>query len=688
MRPSSRFAVVCVILSLLLAQLACNLPIGKPAASQPQNITIQLSPLASQKVAPSSQEQTIAYTDQVKVVLPGGLLQAEDTLVISKPGNLPPAPSAARKLLGAYDISLGSQHELAQPLRLEISYDPKALKSGLSAADQLTAAFWDTDYNQWMTVPSTVDEQQHKIFITTDHLSLYAYFNWAVGYSVFPFGHFRIVYDKKEVVSIAGNYKPATAHGPSSEPDFVLDAGDFLETAYQNYQKAGYPVPDGEINVEIQSQDYSEYGTLSGIIHITTLAWPDQNLLRQDCAHELFHSVQLKALGISKYRNRQWWSDAAADYAADRIAYGANRTGKMGIDIKPKYLETAITSNANFHAYSTAHFISWLVDKQNVMSFKELFDATNAGENDVLATLKKLIDSPKPLGLHFSEFGLFFIFDAASPGPLNTVSAISTQIAAQADTLKPDSEPLEKAFSVNYFTAQLWAVQSTEEADLMIERRDQNNGAVWVVVQSGDTRGASQLVQPEIMNGSTTLHLSPGQYLYIMADNTTNPEPQNISVRISILNFPSGTFPLTLYADTGCDAGLEASGGYNNNSSILHNLPMVIKGKKFTLAYDKTTGAKHLVASGSGSLDQDGILVFNYDINYTITRTNSNGVETASGTLTLTWDPIRKQWAGPGSGPITVSHPADTKEMKSWYCNANITRAKIDTNSAFVDTDR
>jgi hypothetical protein len=689
-KTPSRFISLIVLITLLLSQFACSLPVKLPGKTQPENVTISLKSLVSQKVAPSEQEQSLAYEDKLNVVLPGGLLNQEDTLVISSLKNTPPPPSAMRKLMAAYDVSIGDQHTFDKTIRLEFNYDPKILKADIPASAQFTAAFWDTTQNIWVTVPSEVDENQHKIIVMTDHLSPYACFTWVAGYSLYPLGKFNIIYDKKKVEVAAGNYKSVVSRFSDDPPYFIQDIGDFLNAAYAGYQKAGFALPEGEINVEVGDYDASELGTLSGIIRITTLVWANTNELRQDCAHELFHAIQQKALGTTSYLSRHWWADATADYAADRVAYAPNSTGKMGIDIKPRYLGTTITSNEDYHAYNTSHFVGWLVDTQQVSSFKALWDATAEGGNDVLATLKKFIADPKPLGLHFSEFALFFIFDANSPGPRNKISAISTGIASQTDTLKPDTPELRQTFQVDYFTVRLWAIESAVDSDVIIERMDEGYGAVWVVVQDGDNRGAAQLQKPEEINGARpfSVHLKPGEYLYLMMDNTTDSESQAMDVRVTLSQYPIGVYTMNLTMDDGCDGSY--NGDYNNSSS-LHNIPVVINDKgKAAIDYDKTTGDKHLVATGSGSIDATGKLKLNFELAYTLTGTIGGepverGTETASGMVTAVWDPNLNQWVGTASGSLDANY-IPFNEGKGSSCSAGITKAKL--APGFVDVDR
>ena len=157
-----------------------------------------------------------------------------------------------------------------------------------------------------------------------------------------------------------------------------------------------------------------------------------------------------------------------------------------------------------------------------------------------------------------------------------------------------------------------------------------------------------------------------------------------------VLETYSGTGKLTmnLTMDGGCDA---VSGGNYNNNSSLHNIPVVITDKgKATIDYDKTTRDKHLVATGSGTIDLNGKLKLNFELLYTLKgtiggKTVERGSEKAQGMITAVWDPKTKQWAGMASGLVNSIY-LPFGEGKGSSCSAGIIKGKL--APGFVDTDR
>ena len=597
-------------LTILIAIPACSPGDKVLNNNDTAPVPLTLKELSTQEVSPSNSDQTLSYQDKLNIILPGGILPSSQTLIISEPTKKLPVTSKLRTLLGEYDISLGDQHQFDQNLLIEFSYDPKKLDSMIPASEQLTAGFWDNDNLVWVQVPSTVDETRNIISISTDHLSIYGFFSWAAGYSASSSDHFLAIYNEKAISSgPAGAYTAVSPHVRTGIPPYISDTLEFLESAYLVYSDAGYDLPAGQIDVEIADFAEFELRSLIGNIRISTINFADPNDLRQDTAHELFHAVQRQTLKIVNYLSRHWWMEATADYAADHIAWASQGgTGGMGSDLKPKYLEITLTSTSEIgnHAYATSHFINWLVETKGVMPFIDLWKLTVAGGNDVLKTLIDLIQTPAPFGVLFTDYASFFIFDPDSPDGKTT--NISKDIANLSSEFPEAAQPLRQTFDVGYYTAKLWAVNNTFERDVFIERLDGGVGMVTYVVFDGDTR--FDIMQEDfdtIRSGKpASVHLYEDDYLFILMDNTIDPAAQTFDIQISETAIPYGMFNMILVFDTGCDE--KYNGGYNSYSRLNSQIPVDIGEKAVTINYDKTTGDKHLVADGSGKVDDKGIL--------------------------------------------------------------------------------
>jgi hypothetical protein len=679
-------------LMILTPMLACNLIDSVLNRNNTDPIPLTLKELYSQTVSPSNSDQTISYQDKLNIILPSGVLSNSQTLTISEPTKKLPAPSKLRTLLGEYDISLGDQHQFDQNLLIEFSYDPKELDPKIPASEQLTAGYWDADNQVWVQVPSTVDETRNVISIPTDHLSMYGFFSWAAGYSASSSDHFLAIYNEKAISSgQAGAYTAVSPHVRTGIPPYISDTLEFLESAYLVYSDAGYDLPAGQIDVEIADFDTSELRSLVGNIRISTINFADPNDLRQDTAHELFHAVQRQTLGIVNYLSRHWWMEATADYAADHIAWASQGgTGGMGSDLKPKYLEITLTSTSEIgnHAYATSHFINWLVETKNVMSFKDLWKLTVAGGNDVLKTLIDSIQTPVPFGVLYTDYARFFIFDPASPDKKTT--NISVDIANISSEFPEAALPLRQTFEVGYYTAKLWAVKNTFERDVFIERLDGGFGMVSYVVFDGDTR--FDIMQEDfgtLRSGKpASVHLYEDDYLFILMDNTIDPAAQTFDIQISETAIPYGMFNMRLVFE-GCDD--KYNGGYNSYSRLNSQIPVDIGEKAVTIDYDKTTGDKHFVAEGSGKVDDKGILTLNYSMTFT-RQLSCNGIpcegtESGFGTFTGIWNSNLGMWEGKATGSVDVEYPntLGNSGNNSISCSASIIKSKI--TPGFNDPD-
>jgi len=672
---------------IIFPMLACSIPFLRGNNTSPSSSPISLRKVYSQAVAPSTSDQTLSYKDKLNIILPAGLLTSDQTLTISTLTTKLPAPSKLRKLQSVYDVSLGDQHQFDQNLLLEFNYDPNTLDPKKPASEQLSAGFWDNDNQAWVEVPASVDETRHVITISTNHLSIYGFFNWIAGYSASSSDHFTAIYNEKAIMSgQAAYYKANAPHIRTGMPPFISDILEFSETAYTAYKDAGYKLPSGKIEIEVADFDASELRSLVGNIRISTLSSAGASLLRQDCAHELFHAVQRETLGIVNYLSRHWWMEATADYAADHIAWAPGGTGEMGSDITPKYLETTIT-NADLvgnHAYSTSHFINWLVETKQVMSFKDLWNLTVNGSNNVLKTLNDSIQTPVPFGYLYTEFARFFVFDPASPD--KKTIAISKDIANRLSEFPEATKQLRETFPVDYYTAKLWAIESKFERDVRIERMDSNFGMLSYAVLEGDTRDDMVIQEPvSLIAGETAnVHLRDGDYLYILMDNTIDSTSQTFDVQVSETNTPAGIFNMRLGFDTSCDAAYAASNGtYNSYSRLNSEIPVEIKGNDVSINYDKTTGVKHFVAQGTGKIDAKGLMTLTYTLNYTLQEdcngTPCTGTESGFGTFTGSWNPNNNRWEGIGTGSIDVEYPNTMGKSgnNSLTCSASINKTRV-----------
>ncbi len=684
-----------LIIVVLASLLACQGPATETGSATDQGAAASKArsePLLTQELAPSAAEQTIAIGQQLSLTLPGGALAEAATLSVSQISRGAPAPPTSREALAVYEIGLGGQAEFDQALTLELAYDPDDLDPDAPADAQLTVAYYDEERGAWVTVPALVDEARHRLVVHTDHLSVWAYFRWMRGYETLYCGdHFVLAYDKEAVTtgssaSYAGPYaQPALALRPA----IISDVCNFLNTSYAAYKQAGFAMPEGRIKVVIGefADPYTE--AFTGVIHITLESWYDVNLLRQQAAHELFHVVQMHQLGTRTMDRRLWWMEATAEYASSEVAWAAiGGTGTMGGDIRPKYLELPIVSREDYHDYATAHFLAFLHTQIPTMTFKELWDAAAGGDNtlellDPVVTAK----SGAPLGLWYVRFAQHYVFDAISPMP--SVASLSGEVADKLSRFLVEKTEETHTLSVDYYASKIWAIENQKERDVTVERLGGEGGWVFATVVRGDDKLSPIVAGPLAVEVGKpiSLHLASGDRLFIQATNASGRSGIAFNLRVAETAIPSGMYTMYLKFDDGCDAHF--SGGYNSWAR-LNRFPVKIEGNQATVDYDKFTNGKHLVATGSGSIDAQGRLTLDMVVVFTREPCDEGPCpcgpdgciyrEHLTAQFVGEWVPNRNLWQGALTGSVQV----DRKDEFGFSCNAAPISATVEPG--FVDT--
>lgn len=217
---------------------------GTPGASaKPAPVEVKTGKPVRQAVSPGETTQSVAYKEQIRVILPGGSVQQAGELTISPVNSQLPEILAGMERLAAYEISLGEQKTFDRPITLEFAIDPAKLNEKLPPTLQAQAAYWDEEGKQWVAVPATVDAARKVAVVETTHLSIWSMVLWARGYEADPTTHFLFIYDKADVLNRTSNYTGQTGNAPSSIPPYIADLMDCLEQEYAVYAQEGYPLP-------------------------------------------------------------------------------------------------------------------------------------------------------------------------------------------------------------------------------------------------------------------------------------------------------------------------------------------------------------------------------------------------------------------------------------------------------------
>jgi len=320
--------------------------------------------LTTKTVQPMSTDQQVSWNNTVTVTVPGGLLTSSQPLTISSVDKLPADTFSGSTPLATYDISLGNMHEFNQYLTIELAYDSAKLQSDLPADQSIYAEWWDSTQNMWWRTESQVDTQRNVVDIKTDHLTPWRIVMVARGDRELRTDHFIVVFNDAEAPKIG-----SVVQNPLT---FAQNVGNYLEAAYHVYLAAGYevtPPASGERTWVIidQSAVESMTGTLSGDITLKS-QFRDENEVKQDTAHELFHTTHLRKVRVPTYVQSQWWAEACADYAATHIAW-PNLPGMA--QLSSDYMRSPLTTVDAIHEYETAQLIDYLVGQG--ISFNEMF---------------------------------------------------------------------------------------------------------------------------------------------------------------------------------------------------------------------------------------------------------------------------------------------------------------------------
>ncbi len=345
--------------------------------------------LYKQSLQPSSKEQTVTY-ENIKIKIPGGLLKKDEELRILKPSSKIEPLVIGMKQAIMLDIKLGELTKFERPLTIEVPYDKNFVNSKISLKSQFTVCYFDEVLNGWISTPFSIDKKKNVLTIKTKHLTKWSAYYTLWGYDTFPGKRCTIIYDKAGLKNNNSLYQNRTGRSAPSNltPLLVQDIALFFDQATLSYEREGLKLDD-KVNVFVGAAGNSYRNSKSGIITINDALVSQArgqeliNLLRQECAHELFHEAQANKFGVSGltalyYENKTFWIEATADYAADILAWkhakdrdgsSFSRTNQMGDEINKDYLKYSIfTANSTNkykagHEYSTSYFVEYMMNR-------------------------------------------------------------------------------------------------------------------------------------------------------------------------------------------------------------------------------------------------------------------------------------------------------------------------------------
>jgi hypothetical protein len=560
-----------------------------------------VTPLMTADVNPSSQEQSISHNGEITVTLPPDLLDQERTLTLSQVTGAPANsinPFAANIV---FDVSLEGMEQLADYIEITVKYDPMALHPDYPAADQLTAMRWDEAEQFWLPLPYQVNSESQTLSFYTDHLSLLGIGILVTGSAAVSIpvtwvgekllndvyvtpglfeGNFRILYSKSSILEHPNlndtawsktTYKnhifPLAAYR-LEHPRFIQDIGNLLETALSNYVDVhGFQDPILEpgslwgisvnpITVKVDSwwvwlAGDPNYEKLFENIHLPTLYLndfdPPEYFAYGTMAHELFHRIQAEYYGVSGflYPSWKWWIEAAAEYAAYRIAWPGKQLDGHLNGMEADFFSypinhTGVPSGWDDRAYEYAAsvFIQFLVEKKG-LDFREMVEYVAQG--DPLSRLDEFVLSKHSVSLkdYYAEFAAWAIFsqngfmeklgfsaaDIAGPNGKDSFSipenqTLTISVAAESDDMVVNVYITEenKRFSGDVTPSLQGTLKNGDSLDMPVRNLGQSNLLYLLAV----TGKAQDTLEPDFI-GDTVRYIPQKELTVTVSNQDKNP---------------------------------------------------------------------------------------------------------------------------------------------------------------------
>lgn len=519
--------------------------------------------------------------NDIAVTVPAGVLSTTKKLTINKldPSNLALATGTNQQRgvadLAGYEINLGDMKQFNLPVAIQMAYDPAKIDSDLPPEKALLAAYWDTEENAWETVPVHVDTAKKTVDIYTDHLTIWKLSHIMRGYKIYESDHFIVVYDPKKSVKV-GVEMDVTAKGTATpttkvvtqEQDalgFAQRVATYAEESYKAYMKANFKdprytsihaiealswpigLPVSKVYIFIWGDPESETYSMIGNIKLAN-NYDNFERVKHEVAHELFHAVEQRYFTIWGYGLRQWWLEACADYAADRIAWGGLNSME---DISLDYFGKPINTVDKRHEYQTARFLDYLARKN--VDFKGLFDAVAAGYTQIMGSFADYVMKKSTATLHdnYKGFVAYALFDSTSPlQPLSTALSASSLNTGRPTYMLASTRELSYTLDLKgNYTSGIWAFkvgqsQLNKPRSIKVEITGNAPPAADVdadiyVLKNDKRVSGGVTADPSIYRGtinankkSASLTVSDVDMIYIVGFNTGNSD-QSLALKVS-----------------------------------------------------------------------------------------------------------------------------------------------------------
>ena len=455
----------------------------KPAAAgeAPVSKPLTLTPLISETLSPSDSPQTVAYQNRIKVTIPGGLLKDSRKLTISSIDDPPPPNDEGFTQGAVYDISLDGLSQFDEDILIEFPYVPTGLEGKYPAAALNWVEFFEPSKAIWYPVPSTMDPQRKTVIVRTRHLSTYALLT-PLGGDDYKLGIYEdsltgtlllvIHFNEKEVRKSTIQFKEEPLSfelrnaGKTTFHGYVAKLAEYAFAALAKYRESKFDLYSKPLHIYLGAPPpkrkgfwqemvpdalwpgipSAKHNSVTGEISFnTTPSTPAE--LQYAIAHEMFHNVQLHSYRSAEFPYRRSWLEAAAEYAACRIAMPEYKFwGKLDKEYRQKVLTKYLTKELTYfsfwnpaydenkdpwanHEYAAVYFVDHICREGAALKgmtpqeyFTKMFKAaTNQmahlsdGWDGVAAFLLNEHQAEHSLPRQYADFAMHYLLDPKSP---------------------------------------------------------------------------------------------------------------------------------------------------------------------------------------------------------------------------------------------------------------------------------
>jgi hypothetical protein len=519
---------------------------------------------------------TVSDVDQqvdlgpVAVTIPPGTLDKPETASAREaPREIPPPFGPAAGSLAFVDIRIGEMTRFAKPLTLQFPLKTVAIDPERPPEQQFYVAYFDETDLSWKRLPFTIDAETKTISVSTDHLTVY----WIGNLFSYNGRRCTVYFLPTEMRSVNRKYESET--GITSQDrlplSIIRDMAFFVDSAYDSYQLPANPLPVPGYKVDVlaflgsnaswfekktgKSETYTS--TWTGAINVNCDAIRTSTdmmeVLRNDCAHELFHLIQREKYGISgmdlyNFSQSYFWLDAAAEYAASTLAWRTSAT-RHGRELGPTraneadigFLKETLVSNQDPHRYQAARFIGYLMESYRLKA-AALLDIPQL-DSTFSISFNQYVSAIYPdltLVGAYDGFARHFTFDAASscaPGSggiyLEVKKYFSAKLLQFKDALGNVSRPVmemdQELAAGDKYTADLTCYRPDLPCTVTLSLQ-QDNRYVSAGVFTRES-AKPEKVETVFRDNPATFSLAAGETLVLLFTPLSAPQAVQVHIR-------------------------------------------------------------------------------------------------------------------------------------------------------------